>query len=140
MSQDPATSPQKVMAKTKTARITTTTTSRLRIHKMNTNKHDNDNIFLTQSSSGTDSNRIGEVLVDFANSVETCPCPPSCFEVKRSEMQRRRKRYILCAGHISLLDFCNHLAGSSVHGHLVKINMRDRHRSCVQKITRQRRM
>ena len=76
-----------------TARITATT--RLRIHKMNTNKHYNDNIFLTQSSSGTDSNRIGEVLVDFANSVETCPCPPSCFEVKRSEMQRRRKRYIL---------------------------------------------
>ena len=32
---------------------------------------------------GTDANRIGEVMMEFANSVQECPCPPSCLEVTR---------------------------------------------------------
>ena len=32
---------------------------------------------------GTDANQIGEVMMEFANSVQECPCPPSCLEVTR---------------------------------------------------------
>ena len=28
---------------------------------------------------GTDANQIGEVMMEFANSVQECPCPPSCL-------------------------------------------------------------
>ena len=38
-------------------------------------------LFFAHFIIGRDANQIGEVMIDFANSVQECPCPPSCFEV-----------------------------------------------------------